>query len=822
MMARGAGYVLLSLAACLAGAGCVEPGRIEPELVRRYQQWLRSHSPQVRAGNEGLDALRPLTGRELLPLKANVQSGELLFELPVGKGKGNMALWQKDSNEFVQGKMNQLLARFASGGPADLERLTIRYRNWEIDVSPRPAAGRAKVVFRAVGEGLLARRLEAAEQKQVLGRAVPRPKGLPRRPDAAVQVLDVSIAEALRLMARTNEFAAKLRKVRRDGDAGRSVNANKVLNTPLSQLRDVTIDEPQELVIRFKDWWFSVRAWWLRSDPRLSLYKRALRLYVEAKDAPMLEGKLAALQPLLGKRWGRGRPSGAGTKVLYVSLPDAIRLALMNSLDIRVVSFDPAIAREEVVKAAAEFDYTVFASFSHQLEDKRAASALLSSQSRTTPLELGVQKKTILGTELKATYDLTRTKDSLDTTVPEPRDEALFTVELVQPLLKFGGTEYNLASLRIARLGHGISLAQFREQVEKTVTDVQSAYWALVQAQEDYQIQERLLDVTIQTCNTIRARSAVDATQVQIKQTRAAVASRRAALMRARKNVLDAQYVLARLLADPRAPLFGEYTLRPSTAPVDTEVTLDPTDQLTLALKHNPTLEQARLAIRAADISVQVARNETLPELDLSASVTFQGLRGSASRANLEMLTLDYFSHTVAVKFEYPLGNRAARAELRKKQFERLKAITTFQNAADQVAVAVGEAIRQIRTTYQELQAQRAAKAAAKLELQALEDTENLRGRRTPEFLQLKLSAQETLAQAERAELQAVIGYNNALADLARVAGTTLHQHNIKLAAESAIRGRPLRSTLPASRPATSMPGTRPKASPAAGRKSSS
>mgnify|MGYP005670121507 CR=1 FL=1 len=103
-----------------------------------------------------------------------------------------------------------------------------------------------------------------------------------------------------------------------------------------------------------------------------------------------------------------------------------IRLALMNSLDIRVVSFDPAIAREDVVKAAAEFDYTVFASFSHQLEDKRAASTLLSSQSRTTPLELGVQKKTVLGTQVKATYDLTRTKDNLATTVPEPRDEAIF------------------------------------------------------------------------------------------------------------------------------------------------------------------------------------------------------------------------------------------------------------------------------------------------------------------------------------------------------------------------------------------------------------
>ena len=587
MMTKRAGHLLLSLAACLVVAGCVEPGRIETNLVTRYQQWLRSHSPQVRASNEGLDALRPLTGRELLPLKVT-------------------------------------------------------------------------------------------------------------------------------------------------------------------------------------------------TDPKTHL------------------------------------------RTVELSLEQAIRLALMNSLDIRVVSFDPAMAREDVIKAAAEFDCTVFANFSHELQDKAASSSIWSSWSRTMPLELGLQDKTPLGTQLKATYDLTRTKDNLAITSPDPRDEAIFTLEVTQPLLKFGGMEYNLASLRIARLGHDISLAQFREQVEKTVTDVQSAYWSLVQALEDYQIQKRLLEATIQTRDRVRTRAKLDATRVQIKQTEAAVESRRAALLRAEKNVLDAQNLLARLLADPRMPLVGQYVIRPTTVPVDTKVTVDPTDQLALALKHNPTLEQARLAIQSADISVQVARNETLPELDVSGSVSFQGLRGSAAKANLDMLTLDYFSHTVAVKFEYPLGNRAARAELRKKQFDRLKAITTFQNVADQVAVAVGEAIREIQTTYQEVQAQRAAKAAAKLELQALEDTEKFRGRLTPEFLQLKLSAQETLAQAERAELQALIGYNNALAELSRVTGTTLLQHNIKLAAESAIRGRPLKPVPPASKPVTSKPGTGSEPGPPTRRKSSS
>ncbi|KKM22483.1 hypothetical protein LCGC14_1624900 [marine sediment metagenome] len=59
----------------------------------------------------------------------------------------------------------------------------------------------------------------------------------------------------------------------------------------------------------------------------------------------------------------------------------------------------------------------------------------------------------------------------------------------------------------------------------------------------------------------------------------------------------------------------------------------------------------------------------------------------------------------------------------------------------------------------------------------------------------------QLLAQAERAELQALISYNNALIGLERIKGTTLMQRNISLAAESAIEGRPLPRRKPATRP---------------------
>jgi len=218
---------------------------------------------------------------------------------------------------------------------------------------------------------------------------------------------------------------------------------------------------------------------------------------------------------------------------------------------------------------------------------------------------------------------------------------------------------------------------------------------------------------------------------------------------------------------------------------------VDAGDQLLDALRFSPVMEQARLAIRTADINVRLAENETLPVLNFTAAVAYQGLRGNGEDAVAQMAGHDHISYVLGGTFEYPIGNRAARSALRQRKFERLQAIASMQNAADQLAVDVNEAVREIETAFAEVEANRAAVAAAKAELEALEDTEKIRGRLSPEFLQVKLGAQELLAAVAGEEVRALVDYNRALARLAEVTGTILHQQNIKLAVEAATEAPP-------------------------------
>ena len=76
-----------------------------------------------------------------------------------------------------------------------------------------------------------------------------------------------------------------------------------------------------------------------------------------------------------------------------------------------------------------------------------------------------------------------------------------------------------------------------------------------------------------------------------------------------------------------------------------------------------------------------------------------------------------------------------------------------------------------------EIEKQKAASEAANLHLQVLDESEIIRDKLTPEFMLLKLQAQEFLANSQIAEIRAITDYNIALAELSRITGTTLELH---------------------------------------------
>ena len=471
--------------------------------------------------------------------------------------------------------------------------------------------------------------------------------------------------------------------------------------------------------------------------------------------------------------------SNTGNKTVALTIEQAVARTLANSPEIRVVSFDPSIAKQDITKAASEFDVTAFGRLNYEEEDNPSNSIFQPGQSDARMLESGIKQKSITGSEWSLSYGLTRSWDDLTGRTLPTRYEPILGFQLRQPLLRDAWQDVTLAGVNIARLNYRIALLGFREKAEDTAVQVISAYWRVLQARNDFEIHQALLDRTLDTLKKVEGRKEIDATDVHIKQTEASAKAREAALLQAKKRVSDAQDTLVRLMADAQLNMLDEFQIVPASAASLEIEELNSPEILEVAMKKNPTIQKARIGIEISDINIRVAENQDMPRLDLVASARTQGLARGPEAAQDRLNTGDFFSYGLGLTLEYPLGNRQRDAELLQRKLERRQTISGLQNVADQVAILAKEGTRRIKTNYSEIEIQKDAVEAARIHLQALEDSEPVRAQLTPEFLLVKLQAQAALANAQAAEIRDIVEFNISLAQLAQTQGTVLELHQV-------------------------------------------
>ena len=476
------------------------------------------------------------------------------------------------------------------------------------------------------------------------------------------------------------------------------------------------------------------------------------------------------------------RDETTGKNIVRLSIDDAIKRTLAGSPEISIVSYDPEIAKEDIVKAAADFDPALFGRLNYDKQDDPQDSIFLGGQSTSRVWEAGVRQRGVTGAEWSLAYALTRNWDDLTTRALSTRYEPMLSFQIKQPLLRDAWQELNLAGVNISKLNYRVAVAAFRQKTEVVSAQVISLYWTLGQVRRDRVIQQWLLDRTHETLRKVENRKSIDATELQIKQAETAVKSREAVLLQAEKQVMDVQDALVSLLSDSQINLLSDLEIIP-TSPLSLEDTrFEQSGTLRLALSNNPEIQQARLTVEVAQINIDVAKRQRMPKLDLVASSRISGLSRGYGSANTELRDGDFTSYAIGITLEIPLGNRQREAEFRKRKWEKRKAVSILQNKSDQLAAQVKERIRFAATSYEEMLVQKDAVNAAMIYVQAVEDTEKIRDKLTPEFLLVKLQSQEALSNAQRAEIKAVSDYNIAQVRLAQSMGTVLDMRYVRKA----------------------------------------
>ena len=238
----------------------------------------------------------------------------------------------------------------------------------------------------------------------------------------------------------------------------------------------------------------------------------------------------------------------------------------------------------------------------------------------------------VTGTSANLTWNNSRTTTTgLSSFSPQLFSNFNFTV--TQHVLQGAGIWVNKRFMYQALNDRRITDSSFRQQILYTVNQVETIYWGLVQAYEDVQARERGLDQSNQLLSDNRKQLQIGTmAPLDVVNAESSVATDQQGLISAQSALNYQQEIMkqaiARNLNDPAL----------SAAPVI------PTDRVTLeaiqeesqpvealvqeAFQQRPELEQAVLTLKNDAITLKGARNALMPTLDISGFYGAQSLGG--------------------------------------------------------------------------------------------------------------------------------------------------------------------------------------------------
>jgi outer membrane protein TolC len=235
------------------------------------------------------------------------------------------------------------------------------------------------------------------------------------------------------------------------------------------------------------------------------------------------------------------------------------------------------------------------------------------------------------GTGLQWTLNGLRQTGNSPFNIVDPQIQLYWQAYVTQPLLQGFGFGTNERWIRIAERNLQITDLAFKQQVIYTVTGVEDIYWDLVNAYEDEQIKERSLAFTNQTLSDDQKQlelKAIPAMQVMTDQS--AVAAAESNLTISRANLRAAELNLKNALTKADDPAIDEVPV----IPLDTKGSPDPNETLSIdeliaeAQKNRPDVAQDEIGMQIQEQSLKAVNNLLLPQLNAYGLFSGTGLGG--------------------------------------------------------------------------------------------------------------------------------------------------------------------------------------------------
>jgi outer membrane protein len=365
---------------------------------------------------------------------------------------------------------------------------------------------------------------------------------------------------------------------------------------------------------------------------------------------------------------------------IYLSLNDAVTLALENNYDIEIARINLDIADTDILRAKAgstlrgvstgivantlggstttitggggpggttsasggsgagssglvlstngggplpeNFDPALTGTLQYQRDTTQSTSAISNTAtSATFTGNFGYTQGFSTGTALSATFDNTHTSTNSTFSSFSPVLNTSISATVTQHILQGCCTWVNRRFIVQAKNDRRITDSSFRQQLIYTIGQVESIYWSLVSAYEDDQAKERALQQSTQLASDNRKQLQIGTlAPLDVVNSDSAVSTDKQSLITSQSNLeyqqLLMKQAIARNLNDPQ--LANAPVVPTDRVGLDRlpEEDMSVEDLVRQAYVNNPQVEQAVLTMKNNQITIRAEKNGLLPVLD--------------------------------------------------------------------------------------------------------------------------------------------------------------------------------------------------------------
>jgi outer membrane protein TolC len=482
-------------------------------------------------------------------------------------------------------------------------------------------------------------------------------------------------------------------------------------------------------------------------------------------------------------------PPPPGTQV-DLTLQEATTRALERNLELAVERLNPQTFDLNIARIQAAYRPTATSQYGHRAVVQPPTNQLNGGnivQNDTSTYNAGISQAVPWGGgNVQFQFNNNKQVTSNIFANFNPTFTSNFNLQFTQPLLRDFLIDNNRQQLRVTAVNRDISEIQLRGTIATTLAAVRNTYFELLYGLEAVQVAYGSLALAEKLVEDNRSRVEIGTmAPLDVVQAEAEVATRRQAVAQAEATWRTSELALKRLIVNGTDDPLWRSSINPVDRPVFAPEPLDVEGAVRKALDARTDLEQARRQIQSNDFTMRFMRNQTLPDLDLTATYGAQGLGGTQFIRQgsglgstvigqipggfgdaLRTLTgRDYPTWNLQLNLSYPIGASAAEANYARARVQLSQSAAQLRALELQVATDVTNAALQVENGLTRYQAALAARELALTRLQAEQSRFDV-GLSTNFFV---VQAQRDLATAQNSELRALLDYRRALVDFQRV-----------------------------------------------------